>query len=105
MMVTPNEYAHTVTTVTISVCLSGHHQRHGIHTRTNTCVSVPTHCAVLVQKSTRIVRKCWQVCQSQGWRQRVATTAKIPFHVSRRSTNSVTPERISLLAHNTRVAG
>ena len=44
MMVTPNENAHTVMTVTISVCLSSCHQHHVIHTRVNACISTNPLC-------------------------------------------------------------
>lgn len=105
MTVTPNEKPHTVTTVTISVCLSSCHQHHVIHTTATACRSVPTHCVALAQKSTRIVRKCWQGHQSRGSPLRVAKTAKFPFHESQKSTNSVKPESIGQTGYDTRLAG
>jgi hypothetical protein len=60
--VTPNEYAHTLTTVTMLVCLRCHK-----HVRAEgnwTCIL--TRYAEQDQKATQITQRCLQGCQYQG---------------------------------------
>jgi len=92
IMVTPNEYTHTVTIVTMSVCLRSISKS---ELKVVAFEHIQTHCVVLDQKSTQIMRKYWQGCQSQGWPRRVATMASIQIHGSQRSTNSIIPTVIS----------
>lgn len=62
IMVTPNEYAHTLTIVTMSVCLRSI-SKSGL--KLVAFEQIPTRCVVLDQISTQTMRKYWQGCQSQ----------------------------------------